>query len=806
MKKTTPAPAQHELHVRQILKLARRRWGILVIALFMGSGVASAYYFLTSPKYESTTQLLVMKKDSRLAAKGVDGSGEAAEVRVTEELMATHMQMLQSRTMVDGALNDSGLMELPSIVEHLDVARHQKPGDYVIENLKVSRGGNGQARTAHVLNVAYRNFSEDDAEAVLAALVKRYQAFLAAKFQDVNQEAASLIETAQNELADELEEAERAYEQFRQKSPNLMWGKVGEEATNIHRVRHDSIMQEITNLQLQRAEESARLDALTETLNGRTVDELSDLERLSLVDEKNLTRVGLLLMAQKAESESPAFLADQPIRMAAATASFDSLATLKSKERSLLTDLGSEHPDVINTRKQIESFAEFLDKQQQQLSSGELKGSVSSAALFTAYHRLLENDVLSLLRREERLQGLAEETMTLASEMVKDEIQGESLRREVQRKQVLFDAAVDRLRDINLAKDYGGFINEILAKPETGLKVSPKKSIAIVIGLFIAAFLGVCGVAIAEYRDRRFRSIEDLQNVLQLSVLGRVPFIPVKSSRRLFGGRKGLDPARTPRLLDSDSPGADAFRIMRSSSLFSEGEEFRQVLCVTSPNPADGKSTTTGNLSISLGQLGRRVLVIDCDLRRPSQHELFAMPNERGLTTTLKEKLDPSELIKPTTFKNVFLLSRGEAVADPAEFLATGEFAQMVDALREKFDHILLDCPPILPVVDALSTASIADGVIVVVRVERTTQLQAQAACSSLRRAGAEVDGVVVNGLMPGSLGDDTYGYGYGYGYGYEQEYAQYRNAVNTEFANAATKLSGRHSGGSQFHRNSTTP
>ena len=802
MKKTTPAPAQHEFHVRQILKILKRRWGIISIALLIGTVSAVAYYVLTPPKYGSTAQLLVMKKDSRLAAQGVTGNGEG-EARVTEELMATHMQMLQSRTMIDGALRDAQLEELPSIVNNLSTSRHQKPGDYVIENLRVSRGGNGQARTAHVLNIDYRSFSDVDAELVLAALVARYQAFLAEKFQDVNGEAAKLIEQAQNELADELEAAERAYETFRQQSPNLMWRKVGEEATNIHRVRHDSIMQEITNLQLSRAEESARLDALTETLNGRTVDELSDLERLSMVDEKNLTRIGLLLMAQKAESESPAFLAEQPIRLAAATANFDSYAQMQVREKSLLTELGAEHPDVINARKQIEALGEFMDKQRQDLKTGTLKMAVDSGALFSAYHRLLENDVLALLRREERLQGLAEETMTLASEMVKDEVQGESLRREVQRKQVLFDAAVDRLRDINLAKDYGGFINELLAKPERGLQVSPKKSIAAALGLFVAVFIGLCGVAVAEYRDRRFRTIEDLQNALQLSVLGRIPFVPVKSSRGLFGIRNGNDPARTPRLLDSNSPGADAFRILRSSTLFSEGEEFRQVLCVTSPNPADGKSTTTGNLSISLGQLGRRVLVIDCDLRRPSQHELFSLPNDRGLTTVLKDNLDPVELIQATTFKNVFLLPRGEAVADPAEFLATGEFARLVDSLREKFDHIILDCPPVLPVVDALSTAAIADGVIVVVRVERTTQLQAQAACSSLRRAGAEVDGVVVNGLMPGSFGDDSYGYGYGY----EQEYAQYRSQTQPGSINSDTKsASSRLLSGTPFQRNGSPP
>ena len=775
MKNTQPHPKPNEFQLAQLLGILKRRWGICAVALAIGISVAVAIDLYAPRSYESLAQLLVMRKDAKLAAGGIQSTNES-ESKVTEELLATHMQLVQSRNVINSALTDSGLDELPSIQGHLNVAKKQKPVDYVIDHMKVSRGGTGQARTAHVLNVSYRSAVPGDAKTVLDVIVKRYQDFLASKFQDVNQEAATLIQKAQSELANELEEAERSYEQFRQQSSQLTWKRPNEEASNVYRVRYDAILQEITSLQMTRAEDSARLDALVESMEGRDVTQMSDLERLALIDEKNLTRVGLLLMAQKSETESPLFQAEQPIRLAHASTEIANMTEMQLKEKALLTEFNVSHPDVINIRKQIEALGEYLANQKSGLKSGLQKDSYDSVALFNAYRRLLEYDVRSLARKEERLQKMAEETIQLASNLVTDEIQGESLRREVQRKQDLFDAAVDRLRDINLAKDYGGFINEVLATPEDGLQVFPKKSISAAIGLLLAMTLGAAGVVLAEYRDRRFRSVDDVITKLDLPVLGKIPLVPTAVKGGLLNRRRDQQVARAPRLADPESAAADAFRMLRASMLFTDGEDFRQVLSVTSPNPADGKSTMTGNLAISLGQLGRKVLIIDCDLRRPSQTELFEIANDQGLTTVLQNDLDPDDFIKPTGYQNVMLLPRGGAVSNPAEFLATGEFARLVDALREKYDHILLDCPPILPVVDALSTASIGDGTIVVLRLERTTQLQAQAACNSLRRAGVTLDGVVVNCVKPGLFGEDSY-----YGYGYETEYARYREHSKTD-------------------------
>ncbi len=804
---TSNSRGRDEFHIFQIAKILKKHWMVVVAAGMAGLGAAIAIQLFTPPKFESSAQLLIMRKDARLAAKGLtEGNSNESEVKVTEEMLATHMQMIQSRSIVDGALNAENLSELPSIADHVTAIK--KPCDYVIDNMIVSRGGKGQARTAHVLNVSMRSSSPDDAQTILRAIVAKYKSFLSTKFQDVNQEAASLIDQAQTQLASELEVAEKAYEEFRQHSSSLMWKKTGEETTNVHRVRYDTVLQEITTLQMLRAEASARLDAVQEILDGREASELNDLERLSVIDEKNLTRIGLLLMVQKGESESPAFQAEQPIRLAHARSEFESFAEMQLKEKALLTELGAQHPDVVSVRKQIESLQDFLGNRTQELKTGRSNITLDSATLFSAYYQLLKQDVVAMERREGRLDTLAANTLKLASEMVTDEIQSDSLRRDVQRKQDLFDAAVDRLRDINLAKDYGGFINEVLAEPETGIKVSPKLSMSLVVGSLLALFLCAATIGMIEYRDRRFRTIQDLREALQMPVLGRIPLEkdPTAQKRSVFNRQAMAGAGYVPQLLDPESRGADAFRMLRTSLVFGNGEEYRQVICVTSPSPGDGKSTTVANLAVSLGQLGRRVLVIDCDLRRPVQDKLFAVTCERGLTSALEANVDPTDLIVATTQKNVSLLSRGESVSNPAEFLATGEFVRFVDSLREKFDHIILDCPPVLSVVDALAPAAMSDGVMMVLRVERTTQLQAQAACASLRQAGAELEGVIVNGLTSSSMNDEAFGYGYDYSYGYDaslygSESAR-KDSISSELASESGKRQVLARADSAFRRN----
>ncbi|MEO8496256.1 MAG: Wzz/FepE/Etk N-terminal domain-containing protein, partial [Planctomycetota bacterium] len=220
-----------DLQVVDLLGVLRRHWLIMAGCLGLAWAAAAAYFLLVPPTFESRSQLLVMLKDPRLATTGVSNSRDA-QATVTEELLSTQMQIIQSRRIVAESLHQSGLNQLDSIVSEL--GENKTAEEFVIDRLSVTRGGEGQSREAAVLNIAFRHSSAEESKQILDAIIAHYQAFLNEKFQDVNKEAAELIVRASSELSVELAAAEQAYQEFREKSP-ILWS--GELATNIHRQR-----------------------------------------------------------------------------------------------------------------------------------------------------------------------------------------------------------------------------------------------------------------------------------------------------------------------------------------------------------------------------------------------------------------------------------------------------------------------------------------------------------------------------------------------------------------------------------------
>jgi len=170
-----------------LMHTIRRRWRWLAGGMGVGGILAVAFYLAAPVKYESSAQILLMQKDSKLAAKGVESKSES-ESRVSEDLLATHMQIIQSAHIVNSALQKYGYDKLDSIVS--DLRKDETPVEYVMDRLYVTRGGKGQAKLAHVLNVGFRHTSDSESQQILDAVVASYQGFLAEKFQDVSRDHA----------------------------------------------------------------------------------------------------------------------------------------------------------------------------------------------------------------------------------------------------------------------------------------------------------------------------------------------------------------------------------------------------------------------------------------------------------------------------------------------------------------------------------------------------------------------------------------------------------------------------------------
>ncbi|MDH7577582.1 MAG: CpsD/CapB family tyrosine-protein kinase [Bacillota bacterium] len=208
------------------------------------------------------------------------------------------------------------------------------------------------------------------------------------------------------------------------------------------------------------------------------------------------------------------------------------------------------------------------------------------------------------------------------------------------------------------------------------------------------------------------------------------------------------------------SPFAEAYRTLRTSIHFSSSGQPLQTLLITSAGPSEGKSTTLANLAISMAQAGGRVLVVDADLRKPSQHKIFGALNGAGLTNWLVEGTPLDEVIQETEVPGLWILPCGPIPPNPSELLGSRRMEDLLKETRARFDTVLFDSPPVVAVTDATVLAPGMDGVVLVIRAKVARIDMTREAKELLEKTGARLIGVVLNAThLPA---DDYYYYYYG--------------------------------------------
>jgi capsular exopolysaccharide synthesis family protein len=193
------------------------------------------------------------------------------------------------------------------------------------------------------------------------------------------------------------------------------------------------------------------------------------------------------------------------------------------------------------------------------------------------------------------------------------------------------------------------------------------------------------------------------------------------------------------------------------------------VISVTSPAAGDGKSTLALNLALSLAQSGKRTILVESDFRRPKVHKLTGVENTKGFVDVLRGDTELTDAIQDTKVPDFFVLPCGKPPRDPAELLARPQFEQILQVLREKFEYVIIDTPPVLAVTDPCGVAARVDGVLVCMRLSRHTRDLGRRTIEQLRDIGATISGIVINGVEE----QDAYGYG---NYRYSDYRSYYKN------------------------------
>jgi succinoglycan biosynthesis transport protein ExoP len=319
-----------------------------------------------------------------------------------------------------------------------------------------------------------------------------------------------------------------------------------------------------------------------------------------------------------------------------------------------------------------------------------------------------------------------------------------------------YSTLLNSYSNIGLAEASSGDTITVVSKAEDAIKIRPQVMqntlLAAVVGAMLAA-----GIAfLIEYLDDTVKAPEDVA-VADLNVVAVVQRASLNGQKR----QRGLFAANEPKSMVSE-----AFRTLRTNLQFSSLDRPLHSLVVTSAVATEGKTTTSANLAVVLAQAGKKVILVDADLRRPSTHKLFDLPNREGLTTALVE--EPTALngfLRDTAIENLRVLTAGPVPPNPQELLGSQRMEGLVHKLEEQADIVVIDTPPALVVADANVLAARTDGVLLVVNTGQTRRAAVQQAVEGLRQVGANPVGAVLN------MVDTRGGRGQYYYYSYYSHY-----------------------------------
>ena len=404
------------------------------------------------------------------------------------------------------------------------------------------------------------------------------------------------------------------------------------------------------------------------------------------------------------------------------------LASLRREKARLTEELGPRHPEMINIESSIRDAENRL--------RNEILAVVDSLRIEFQVASSREQQLLAELDRR-TLEALA---------LDRTGIEYGVMRREAESARQLYEALLLRAAETGLTAELETSNIRLLDEAETPIRPArPNRRLIVLMGLLGGGLLAVGLVFVLEHVDDAITSPDEMKTHLDAPYLGLVPYVKVKAASRV---RKVLDDeSPEPLLLDKGVPAsfAEAIRSVRTSLIFSSADEGARPVLVTSTAPGEGKSCISANLAISLAQLGRRTLLVDADLRRPQQHVLFGLDLEPGLSNLLATEAEEGAVVRETSIPGLSLVPAGKTPPNPTDLVASPRFARFLDSCRARFDWIIFDTTPVLPVADALVAAKVVGKVLFVAASGTTSRRAAADALGKLDEAEAGVLGTVLN-------------------------------------------------------------
>jgi capsular exopolysaccharide synthesis family protein len=715
----------NEAHLRDYWKvIQKRKWTIISFALIVliATGVAT---FTMKPIYRATATIQINKENPQI----VDFKEIFAIDTMEMDYHQTQYKILGSRSLARRVIHSMKLAEQPeflpkpqpllqrwktqiltSISNLFSSGKDElseKNRETLLINQFLSRLKIEPIRNSRLVKIHFDSNSPELSARVANLLASNYiQQNLEAHFVTTDQAKEWLTKQLQD-LKGKVERADENLQAFGSK--------------------HDIIsLDEKENVTMQ------RLTELNEALTKAESDRIAKEALYKQIKDKNVDSLPPIL-----ENKLIADLKQNTIQ-------------LEGQYVKLLETLKPDHWDMVRLKKQMDMLKERLD--------GEIKRIVAG----------IENDYESALRRETLLRQTFDKQKEKTMQMKEKAIQYNILKREADTNRDLYKGLLQRMKETGISAGITASNIQIVDEAELPIgPYKPDKRRNLALALIVGLFLGVGLAFFFEYLDNSVKTSEDVEQGIRLPFFGLVPEVSYERRRRATDGTPWSVELVT--FCHPKSMLSEAYRNIRTSILLSFSEKPPKKIAILSPNPEEGKTTTALNTAIALSQTGARVLVLEADLRRPRVHKIFDQENGVGLSNFLSGHAELDATIRGTEIPNLFYILAGPIPPNPSELLGSNLFKYMMESLSERFDHIVIDAPPVLGFSDSIIVSTSVDGVILVVLEGKTPKETLQRSKEMLFQVNAKILGVVINRV---DIRRSQYG-GYGYYHGYHSYYAE---------------------------------
>jgi capsular exopolysaccharide synthesis family protein len=699
------------------LKVLGKHWVTMASCVIFAGGVALLYSKSESKIYEATTMLEINPHADQPLGEKDDGSSldmGAGLYWDTREYYETEYKIMTSDRVLRTVARDLGLATDAEFLGLKGRPTAPLPEDTIVDALR------GRLMVDPVKNSRLVLLHVDDTDPKRAQRIcdAVASAFIEQNLQNAitaTSDAVVWLNGQLDHVKEDLDQNENALHKFKQEN-NLPSTSINE-TSNMLRLEMQDLDTTLTHTRTHREELLARHAELEKVLSNST-DQLPSSELLASGYLQSLR-----LQYEEAVKERDALVAEGKL---------------------------DNHPLVKRASERVNDTKSALLAEVKNI-----KGAV-------------ERDLAIVTREETGESALFEASRKQAVDLNMKEIEYHRLDRAREQNEKLFELLLSRMKEADVARMMR--VNNIRVvdhASEPKAPIRPRTMVNLGLGILGGLLLGIALGWGREQLDNSLKTPDDLEQRLGVTFLGLLPEMAEDGDKKGKGRRRRRAPVTSlsPELIVHEQPLsgiAEAARSIRTNLLFMNPDKPYRKILVSSAAPSEGKTTVACSIAIALAQGGQRVCIVDCDLRRPRIHRIFDRSGDAGVTNVIVGNATVDEVAKPTLVTNLWSVPAGPTPPNPADMLHSERFKKFLSDLGDRFDRVVIDSPPVVPVTDSAIISTLVDGTVFVVRAFSTTRHLGHQGLRALRDVDSPVIGAVLNAV---NLNRREYNYYYQYYY-----------------------------------------